>query len=287
MSQLTHCRWSPTLGELEDTALNVWGTPDYDPEKHADEPTVFFGCYGLPDVMVIRAHKGKRYILWAGSDATHLLEGYWLDEVGKYRLDPYQIGAWLNVAAENYCENITEQQALKSVGIEARIVPSFLGDVEKFKIEYQPSAWPKVYLSVSGDEFIKYGWDDVERIAGKCKTDFYLYGNVGEWKTRHGNVHIRGRIPKEEMNAEIKSMQCGLRPLAFDGISEIVVKGGLMGHYVISKVPYPNAWTYDNDEELIELLNSLSSKVEPNTVFRDWLINNLNQFPFNTKKHEI
>src|SRR3990167_9349833 len=106
-------------------------------------------------------------------------------------------------------------------GIKSKVCPSFLGDVNKFKVTYKWAKRPKVYLSVSGDEFEKYGWDVVERIADKCNVDFYLYGNRKKWKTNQKNIVVRGRVDKEIMNKEIEEMQCGLRPLEFDGCSEI------------------------------------------------------------------
>ena len=81
------CRWSPTLGALEDTHQNVWGTHDYFPDS-LSHPAVFFGLYGLPDFYVMWRHKGRKCILWAGTDIIHFRNGYWLDPEGTIRLSP-------------------------------------------------------------------------------------------------------------------------------------------------------------------------------------------------------
>ena len=73
------CKWSPTLGELEATHQEVWGTSDYVSDE---TPTVFFGLYGLPDFYALWRHKGRKCILWTGSDIRHFRDGYWLDEKG-------------------------------------------------------------------------------------------------------------------------------------------------------------------------------------------------------------
>lgn len=278
-------RWAPSLGDgFSGTAETAWGIEEYFPEIDFENPTVFCGLYGIKDFMAAHSHKGKRYIWWTGSDIIHFVNGYWLDENGEIRVNPWPLAEWLNKYCENWCENVVEQKALESMGIKANVCPSFLGDINDFKITYKWSHRPKVYASVSGDDFTLYKWDLIEKIAGKCDVDFYLYGNKKEWKTKHKNVIIRGRVTQEQMNKEIADMQCGLRALSFDGCSEIVVKGGMMGHYVISKIPYPNALTYNTEEELIYLINSLKERKNPNIQFRNWLLDNINKYPWNIKK---
>ena len=69
------CRYAPSLGALERTHQEVWGTEEYIPEKHLYDPVVFFGLYGLPDWYLLWRHKGKKAVLWAGSDVKHFLNG--------------------------------------------------------------------------------------------------------------------------------------------------------------------------------------------------------------------
>jgi len=67
MQKVKH-RWSPTLGALEDTPENIWGTEEYNPETDSELPTVFCGLYGLPDFYALWRHKGKKWVWWsAGS----------------------------------------------------------------------------------------------------------------------------------------------------------------------------------------------------------------------------
>lgn len=283
------CRYAPSLGGLEGDPKDVWGTDAYDPFQDDTESAVFFGLYGLPDFYTLWRHKGRSAILWAGSDIGHFINGYWLDDKGLIRVDPEPLAEWINKNCENYVENGVEHEALMVFGIESKIVPSFLGNVSDYEISYEHNERPKVYMSVSGDNFEMYGWDIIERIADKCNVDFYLYGNTKPWESKHSNVFVRGRISKEEMNDEIKTMQCGLRTLQFDGCSEIVVKGCLWGHHVISYIGYPNVESFSTEENLIKKLNMLQFQREPNLKARDWMIKNLNRYPWNTniqKKEE-
>lgn len=273
------CRWSPTLGELEGTHREIWKTEDY---SSNEAPTVFFGVYGLPDFYALWRHKGQRAILWAGSDIQHLKDGYWLegDRYG-WKLEPRPICGWINDNCESWVENEVEKSVLGELGINVvGVVPSFLGDVNAIQPSYTYRQRPRVYASVSGDNFEMYGWDTIERVASSVpEVDFFLYGS-GNWTTKHPNVVVRGRVPKEIMNKEIETMQCALRLNEFDGCSEIVVKGALRGQEVISRMPYPFVTTFKKDSGLIYALKQLPKKKKSSYAARKWFLENLNKYPW-------
>lgn len=275
------CRYAPSLGALEDTPEKVWGTVTY-LSMDATTPSVWFGLYGLKDFYSLWTHRGMKAVLWAGSDIRHFINGYWLDDHGQIRLEPEALAEWISKNVESYVENGVEAEALRVFGIESKIVPSFLGDVSKFDVEFIPdSVRPRVYASVSGNDFGLYGWDIIERIADKCDVDFYLYGNTVPYESKHSNVFIRGRVTKEVMNEEIKAMQCGLRVLEFDGFSEVLAKSVLWGQYPISRIGYPHIDSFTSDEELIKLLNKLREKTTPNLKAREYYTQYLNNYPWN------
>ncbi|MEK7180262.1 MAG: hypothetical protein AAB706_02200 [Patescibacteria group bacterium] len=275
------CRVALSLGGgFEGTPAKVWGTKKYNSKTDKDKPCVFFGLYGLPDFYELWRHRGKKWILWCGSDIRNFINGYWLENGGGIKLCPKGLAKWINQNCENWVENEVEQRMLAGHGITAKVCPSFLGNVEKFEITYKPAEKPKVYASVSGDDFKLYGWDTIERIVGRVpEVDFYLYGSKN-WKTKHKNVIIRGRVSKKIMNKETEKMQAGFRPVEFDGCSEIIVKAILRGQYVISRIAYPFCPAYQNDDELIFQLKNLSQKSFPNWRAWFWFSNNLNKFPW-------
>ena len=284
------CRWAPSLGALEGTAEEVWGTTPYNPDADGEKPCVFFGLYGLPDFYALWRHKGKRWILWAGSDILHFKNGYWLDGEGKIRLNRKSLAKWISKNCESWVETGKEYNDLLKLGIKAKICPSFMGDVSKYEITFQKTPNVRVYASVSGDNFVDYGWDVIEDVAGKVRdVEFHLYGNIKKWKTKHSNVIVHGRVPKEQMNEEIKTMQAGLRLNKNDGFSEIVAKSALWGQYPISYYPHPHIGGLAGGgisikRELVKALNRLSIKRDPNYQARNWYLKNFNNFPWNTKK---
>lgn len=263
------CRYSTTLGALEDTPNNIWGTKEY---TDITAPTVFMGLYSLVDFYALWRHQGQKAILWCGSDITRFKEGYWLDELGEIKLNPISLAKWINENCENWCENKVEQKALDELGIESEVCPSFLGDVKQFEINFKPGN--KVYTSVSGDNFSLYGWYEIDKLAiENPDIEFHLYGNTKEWKSLNNNVIVHGRVSKEQMNQEIKEMQGALRLTTFDGFSEIIAKSILMGQWPVSKIPYPYTLP-------INQLSQVINKTESNTEGREYYLETLNKFPW-------
>lgn len=281
------CRWSPTLGDLEDTHQNVWGTREYaDNEIDREKPAVFMGLYSFADFYALWRHKGKKAILWCGSDITRFIDGYWLDDKGVIKLNAKTLAWWIDANCESYCENHIEESALYSVGIVAKVVPSFLGNVKDYEISFKQGN--NVYTSVSGDNFKLYGWNKIfgdEEHIGLAEEhrdiNFHLYGNTSNpWKNRIGdfsNVFLHGRVPKEKMNKEIKKMQGALRLTEFDGFSEIIAKSLLWGQHPVSVISYP--YTLRPGQ-----LSWIKDAHHPNIAGREWLLKNVNKYPWNQKK---
>lgn len=269
--QKWQCKIASTLGGgFAGTPNEVWGTVDY---KNQHDPTVFFGCYGLPDFYAVWRHQGKRAILWCGSDITHFINGYWLDTKGSIKLSSNALATWISKNCESWVENKVEAKALEKIGIKAKICPSFLGNINDYEISFKQGN--KVYTSVSGDEFKLYGWHLIDDLAERNpEIDFNLYGNVKYWKTKQPNVILHGRVSQEVMNEEIKEMQGALRLTEMDGASELIVKAMLWGQYAFSLIKYPFV---DNIDKLFSL--NLYSK--PNFKGREWWIKNLNKYPWN------
>lgn len=278
------CRWSPTLGDLEGTAEDVWGTTDCEDVSWDDDvenhPAVFFGLYGLPDFYKLWRHKGRKCILWAGTDIQHFLNGYFLDNVGSIRISPAALATWIRKYCESYVENEVERDALRRYGIVATIVPSFLGNVDDFPLSYKPSDKIRLYTSVSGDNFEQYGWDKIPKLATENPSiEFHLYGNTirPSWSPEDvslENIIIHGRVSKEQMNAETKEMTGALRLTEFDGFSEILAKSLLWGQWPISIIPYPDTFN-------ISEMRLLKACQMPNDHGRDWFLSVVNKYPWN------
>lgn len=282
--KIMQVRWAPSLGALESTHEIAWGTEDY---KDRNKPTCFFGLYDLRDYIALWRHKGKAFVLWAGSDILNLKSGFLFNDGKLKSLSKLLRGNWwvypILKKAEHWVENLTEERVLESLGIKVSgVCQSFLGNINKFKIQYKYKKIANVYLSANEGRQEEYGFGTIERIAKELPfIKFHLYG--ASWKTKNKNVIVHGWISKEQMNKEIEGYQIGLRLNNFDGFSEILAKAVLMGQYAISKVKHPLIPSFENDMELILILNNLRKNKEPNYKAHDWYIYNLNRFPWNER----
>lgn len=274
--QRWQARIAPSLGDgFAGTPNKVWGTKAY---KNDSDPTVFFGVYGFPDFYTLWRHKGRKAILWAGSDITHLKNGYWLDHEGKYRLDPKEMARWINDYCENYVENEMEYTELSRLGIKSTIVPSFLGDVNDYPLLFKPSKKIRLYTSVSGNDFELYGWDEIEELSDDYPdVEFHLYGNTEPWYTDKPNIIVHGRVTQGEMNAEIQEMTGALRLTHHDGFSEILAKSILWGQWPVSAhIYYPH---------MANTIKEILNVDRPNTEGRAYYLQAMNNYPWNVKKH--
>lgn len=265
-------RIAPSLGDgFAGTPQEVWGTEDY---TNDEDPTVFFGLYGLPDFFALWRHNGPKFILWAGSDITHFKHGYFLDEKGHIRINPEPLAKWIQENCFSYVENDVEYQELRKLGIESSIVPSFLGDVNQYNVEYKPQKKHRFYTSVSGDDFELYGWDAIEDLADEYpNVEFYLYGNKTPWYTDRPNIFVQGRVSQAQMDRETKEMTGALRLTEHDGFSEILAKSILWGQWPVSpNIDYPYVST--------SIKQSLY-KEEPNLWARNHYLEIINKYPWN------
>lgn len=283
----TYCRWAPSLGKLEATHQEVWGTEDYVWWKHRYRPTVFFGLYDLRDYVALHWHKGRRWVLWAGSDIRNLAGNFYETDGKLHKLsgsipgfNEFVIKLLKEESIEHWVENEKEAEALTELGIRVSgICPSFLGSVD-LPVTFVAKERPDAYLSSGSDRQKEYGFGIIESIAPYLPwITFNLYG--AEWKTEHKNVVVHGRVPKEKMNEETARMQIGLRLNEFDGFSEIMAKAVLRGQYAIGKVVHPHIPSFRNEMELIAKLNSLRKMQRPNFAVRDYYRSRLNNYPWN------
>ena len=260
---------SSSIIPFREKAERTWNIKRYKFPKDIYEPTIFFGMYHPGDYYHFLRHLGKKIVLWAGYDIVNLLN---------VKLPI----AKLFKNAENYVENELEQEELEKLGIEAKVRPSFVEDIDDFPVSFKPSKNPHVFMSSNISREEEYGFGIIGRIAEKVpEITFHLYGGeILEKPVQGGNIILHGRVSNERFNEEIKQYHCGLRPNEHDGFSEILAKSILMGQYPISRIKYPYIDNYNSEEELVWLLKELKNKKEPNYYARGFFRNYVNNYPW-------
>lgn len=275
-------RTSSSIYNFEEKALKTWKIEKIKPNDW-NANTVFFGLYHLGDFESFIKHKGKRIVIWAGGDIRNLLRGYAFSdgkELWKSKLFSFIPWHWIFriYKAEHFVENEDEQRKLASMGIKAKIVPTFLEDINEFPVCYKPSDRPQVYISARKGQKKEYGVYTVMEIAHQLPNfTFHIYGIEG---LSYANVIFHGNVPQKQFNDEIKGYQCGLRTNLSDGASEVMIKCFLNGGYPITRIKYDGVDSYNTEEELVALLKKLPEKKEPNYKTREMWIKKFNNFPF-------
>jgi len=265
-------RCSQSVIGFKDRAIKTWGLEEWKGWTDNNASVVFFGLYTKHDYDAFLRHKGKKIVFWCGSDILNLQGNY--DSRRVLKLFP---------ETEHYCENEVEAEGLRRAGIEAKIVPSFLDDIEKFPVCFKPSENPQIFLCGHDKREDEYGVSVVERIADKVPfATFHIYGIDKDSPYFSGikNVVCHGKVPEAQFNEEIKGYQAGMRTNDHDGFSEVIAKSVLLGQYPISKIKYDKIWNYTTDEELVDLIEKLKLTKEPNIEGREHYQKILNKFPF-------
>ena len=189
--------------------------------------TLFIGLYFQEDYNVFTEHIGNKIVFWNGSDVSRLLANENWQKILKRET--------MMCNDKHYCHNKQLQDELKSVGIDATIVPLFFGNKEDYQVCYKPSTNPRVFMNAHPGREVEYGVDKCLQLAIDFREytfeyTFHIYGIDGESKD---NIVYHGQIPESQMDEEIKNYQAVLRFNEHDGMSQIVAKASLMGLYPI------------------------------------------------------
>lgn len=272
---MIYAHYSSSISNFHEKLRKRTGFKNYVFWKHWNRSVVFFGLYRPSDYLKFILHRGKKTVIWCGSDI--LQAGWW------YRIIE-------RIKAEHICENKLERDVLTlMLGKEVKVEPMFFGDPDKYPISFKPSKRPQVYLfahSGHGAE-IQAGLDILCRVAPNVPdVVFHVYGlekpAIPPYCECSKNVLWHGVVPEDQLDEEIKNYQCHLRLHEFDGFSDGTAKSILNGGYPITRIQFPYIDSFKTEEELIKLLKKLKNKKYPNPYRKWWfdkLKNNFNYEP--------
>lgn len=257
MAETWQCvRVSSSLGNWKQKILNRTNLPEYRFLRDYKKSVAFFGLYHPIDWFRFLLHRGRKKIVWCGSD---ILQVGWFFKILQ------------KIPAEHLCESLPEWGVLTLMlqrkDIEMR--PLLFNDPDKYKICFKPSETPQVFMNINNNAEIESGLPVIQEIAPVVpEVTFHIYGRV---KSQSGlpNIVYHGLIPEEQFDEEIKNYQASVRLHYFDGFSENTAKSILMGQYPITAIPYPSISHADNESELIYHLRELKYRKQPNSIVRD------------------
>ena len=221
------CVSSSVSNYLKDKIFRNWPVYEYWYPRDTEKPVCFLGMYHERDCQKFLNHKGKKMIFWCGNDILGLNEIL----VSRNYLAKYR----------NICENEIEQKELKKYGIEAEIHPTFAGNVNDYypdkndKDRHYDHAW----LCARPDREKEYGIDIIKKAAKE--TPYRIYHIYGLNKqAKEANIIYHGKVSEKKLDEEIKKYDEAIRLNEFDGFSEVIAKGILLGHRIVTRIYYPN-----------------------------------------------
>jgi hypothetical protein len=258
--EVYYCEGMKFYGEK---MVTLFGLKPYSgvPEK----TVVFMGLYFDADYEIFKNHEGKKYVFWNGSDVSRLLQNKeWIDILQEH-------------PATHICHNEQLQRELSSVGINAKIEPIFFADVNDYPVSYEYKDHLEVYMNAHPNREEEYGVNKLPQVAKKLKdVKFFVYGVEGEDTS---NVHYMGWIDEKEADSKMSKHHVCLRLNEHDGFSQLVIKAGLWGHYVLTVQDIENTTKVEGVEDLIEKIEALKGTTEPCLKLRKEILSmNLNAF---------
>lgn len=234
--------------------------------KYKDtEPALFMGLYFDQDYQAFKNHIGAKYVFWNGSDVSRLLSMPRWQEILQDNL------------ATHICHNNQLAEELKGVGIEALVEPIFFADINDYQISFKPKEHLEVYINAHSGREDEYGVPMVIQAADKLpNVKFFIYGVDG---VDRDNVKYMGWLEEEEADKQMSKHHICLRLNTHDGLSQLIIKAGLWGHYVITVQDMENTIKVNDVLGLIEEIRGLEGTTEPQILLREQLIrSNLNKF---------
>ena len=264
-------RVSLSVVNFKERAMRIWKLEEWQGIDDTDQDVLFFGLYTLHDFDAFWYHEGKKTVFWCGSDILNVMNSVEF----RRRLKVFP-------KTEHYCETREEYDNLKQMGIETKIVPSFLEDINDFPISYVHSDKPHIWMCAHPRREEEYGVDQFLKMA-KLLPDytFHIYGIydwMGEEKT--DNIIYHGQVSNDVLNKEIRAYQCGFRGNKHEGFSEVLAKALFLGQYPVSFMPFEKIWNWKTDEQLYNQLKRLKEMKDWNHEGYNYWKNNINKFPW-------
>jgi bifunctional DNA-binding transcriptional regulator/antitoxin component of YhaV-PrlF toxin-antitoxin module len=223
-----------------------------------DKVVLFMGLYFEQDYEVFRKHTGRKYVYWNGSDVSRLLsKEQWQEALKEH-------------PAKHICHTEELQKELESVGVEALVRPLFFADVNDYKVSFKPKDTLEVYVNCNKGREDEYGVPIVYQASKRLpEVKFFVYGTEG---TDTENLQYIERLPEKEADERMKNHHVFLRLNHHDGLSQMVIKAGLWGQYVVSRQGTKGTIPFEDMLDLVEKTRTLQGVAEPQKELREYLL---------------
>lgn len=243
MTCVAYCEGMKFYGE----ALERMGFARYE----NGTPCLFLGLYFQADYDRLFNHCGRRFIFWNGSDVLRTIQNpAWHDQLRSSTIT-------------HACHNEQLRGELESIGVKATVEPTFFADEAEYAgRRRQAIGRPEFYMTSHPGRDAEYGVPEaVQMFARHPEAELHVFGGGDDFGG--DNVTYHGTVGESEWDGLTDGMRGCVRLNRHDGLSQIVVKAILRGHYPVYDEPGLTkalAATEPNSE-VVPRLNEWISKV--------------------------
>jgi hypothetical protein len=202
-------------------------------------------------------------VFWNGSDVSRLLEKKAWQEILK------------EYPAKHVCHNEQLRSELESVGINALVQPLFFADINDYPVSFKSKDQLEVYVNAHTGREDEYGVPMVWQAALRLPdVKFFVYGVEG---VDTQNLKYMGWLDEKDADEKMSQHHVCLRLNRHDGLSQLVIKAGLWGHFVVTKRDMPYTMKVEDMLDLVKKIEKIKVLKGPRLALREWLLEqNLN-----------
>jgi glycosyltransferase involved in cell wall biosynthesis len=227
---------SKSLLHFKEKFKEKYNLSDYNDQY---SPTLFFGIYNSEDINKLKNHKGKRYILWGGTDADSRFKNR--EMILKFIKD---LPDTIHFSSSQNLEQRLVENKISNKKIELDLV-----DRKLFKQTNKFGKKILIYNGFSkGNEHI-YGSDVYEKVMDKLPNYEYIFSNTLN-------------LPIEKMPEIYKSCCIVLRLTTNDASAQTVKECELMGLPIVHNGDNPKAIKWENENDISKTILKIKNCID-------------------------
>lgn len=164
---------------------------------------------------------------------------------------------------------------LKRIGISSYVIPNVP------EISYKtPVNSPKkngVIVYIPEDRYHFHRGDTILNIASKFPSiNFHIVANEGKKIRNMDNIHYHGFLSDDKMEELWSKVNVLLRIPYHDGLPLMILEALARGKYVVWTYPFHSCYRVKKSNDIINALNEIFNKIEPNLEGRSFVLNHYN-----------
>ncbi len=252
--RIDRAKVSDAIGFFRPRFMQKYNLKEYNSQKHAQEPAIFFGCYaltnfnqGLNDVFNIHGHAGLAVIFWGGSDAfdfKNILLG-----PKNPRIPEWITGACRGMIDGDRFKHIAQSQYivddLAALGRKSTLLPISTAIHDDFT---PTPLGKKVYIYINPGNPNFYGAHLVPEIRKRLPEFEFLEVRFGDHKF-------------DQMSQVYDECFIGMRLTPHDALPHTVIEMGLKGRRCLWNGGAPNAIPFMSSCDIVNAVISESQKI--------------------------